>query len=668
MPHAIIRFSIAIHCILISATGLLAQAPNFEPAKSVKISASDRERFESALKQLDEEFKQKHTLELARSKNVPSGWADREIGRKALRWILQYNEFYTPKFVAMTDKVIELTKKRLKTYTEFTSGSGTVMGYISRVDGSVQPYAVYLPPEARKKKPDSLLVVLHGRNQTLNEISFIDAHEGKTYPRGEVENGMRRVVLHVYGRTNNAYRWAGETDVFEAISHTVNRLSDEMEIKIDANKIDLQGFSMGGAGAWHLGLHYPNKWRSVEAGAGFNETVNYARLKNISPWVEKSLRIYDAYAWARNVSFVPTIGYGGEEDPQLASSENVLNQLKKEGFTLKTEGLLTTSHEIPFLRVVGAKMGHKIDPTSRKIMDEFVSKQVKKEEFPRKIDAVTYSLRYSQLGWIRIIKMGEQFQKAWVQAELSDDGKTATITRLDNVEAFFLQARDVTKVKIGGQLLDKPPYLMNQFVREGDKWRALSLTELTEDMVKPVKRPGRQGPIDDAFPSQFVVIGPQTPDTGIEQKRLEEFAANWSKFMRGDLPIGREADFLDEKELRMTDSNLILFGTPANNPLIARILPKLKQIKWTSSEFTLGGKTYSTKEYLPVLIAPNPNNSMRYVVINSGHTFGRKDFEGTNALLYPRLGDWAVLKKMPDGTTETVISGFFNEKWEFAGQ
>jgi hypothetical protein len=32
------------------------------------------------------------------------------------------------------------------------------------------------------------------------------------------------------------------------------------------------------------------------------------------------------------------------------------------------------------------------------------------------------------------------------------------------------------------------------------------------------------------------------------------------------------------------------------------------------------------------------------------------------------LGDWAVLKKMPNGTTETVVSGFFNESWEFMAE
>jgi hypothetical protein len=50
----------------------------------------------------------------------------------------------------------------------------------------------------------------------------------------------------------------------------------------------------------------------------------------------------------------------------------------------------------------------------------------------------------------------------------------------------------------------------------------------------------------------------------------------------------------------------------------------------------------------------------RYIVLNSGHTFGEKEFRGTNALLFPRLGDYAVLKR--DGTV--VLAGLFGENWE----
>lgn len=657
---------IPIFLICQSFSGLVwAQAPQFEPAKPVNVKPEDLKRFEKALRELDQTFNRSHSPIEAKKEAYPPGWADAEIGRKGLRWILQYNEFYNPKFVSMTDKVVELTRQRAKSLSkpaELKKGFGTALGYISDVDGSVQPFALYVPPDADLKKPGSLLVVLHGRNQTLNEVSFIDAHQGKPYPKSELENGMKRYVLHVYGRTNNAYRWAGEADVFEALGQALTRVA------IDPRKIDLQGFSMGGAGAWHLGLHHPIRWRTFEAGAGFNETRNYARLKETSPWVDKLLHIYDAYEVARNVTAVPAIGYGGEEDPQLKSSTNVVEQLRKEGFKTQTEGLLTKVDGLDFMQVVGAKMGHKVDPASRKVMDEFV-KRVADGKISRnlqKIDMVTYTLRYNEFGWVMLEGLDEHYRKTWVQAHLTEDGKTAVFDKLENVSAFRQHRASVQTVRIGDQSF-KVPASKHVFVKKNDVWEMLTGDAETQFAQSVRKRPGLQGPIDDAFMDRFVVVGPQGGSNQPEQKLLDTFTANWSKFMRGDLPT-TTADSMtfqgkDPSEIGPWD-NLVLFGSPKSNPLIAKILPKLSQIQWSDSEFTLGGKTYSTKENLPVLIAPNPLNPKRYVVINSGHTFGRKDFEGTNALLFSKMGDWGVLKVKPDGSTEVVDSGFFNELWE----
>ena len=645
---------------------MFAQAPQFEPAKAVKIKPEDRARFEKALTELDKGFKNPHTPALARGQELPKGWADAEIGRKALRWILKYNEFYTPKFVGMTDKAIELTKQRLKsleTQAELKPGFGTVLGYISSVDGSVQPYALYLPPDANEIKPTRLLVVLHGRNQNLNEVSFIDAHQGKPYPKNELENGMKRAVLHVYGRTNNGYRWAGETDVLEAINDCISPFSVHKRISLAYPlDVDLQGFSMGGAGAWHLGLHYSERFRTVEAGAGFNETVKYARLKNMPSWVEKTLHIYDSYEVARNINAVPTIGYGGEDDPQLAASKNIVGQLQKEGFHIKTDSLLSSTDEIPFLQVVGAKMGHKVDAASRKIMDDFVKKQQSRPIRPAKIDYVTYTLKYPKSGWFILEKLDEHYRKAWVQAEENGDRSVLTITRLDNIASFMVLGGPYKKVVLLNQIFEIDGRFL-KFVRNGDQWSYVPISGDKLQFGQESKHAQHQGPIDDAFTSGFVVVGPEDSGNSVEQKLMEEFRANWSKFLRGDLPVGTVPEVKMNSQGQYSGSHLVLFGTPKNNRLMAEVMPKLKQIKWSETEFTLGGKTYSTSDHIPVLIAPNPLNTRKYVVINSGHTFGKTDFEGTNALLYPRMGDWGVLKVKADGSTEIVDSGFFDEQW-----
>jgi hypothetical protein len=58
-------------------------------------------------------------------------------------------------------------------------------------------------------------------------------------------------------------------------------------------------------------------------------------------------------------------------------------------------------------------------------------------------------------------------------------------------------------------------------------------------------------------------------------------------------------------------------------------------------------------------------------VLNSGHTFHEKELASLNYLLFPRLGDWAVMKvgqRLPGDPSgpvaeEPVRAGFFNEEW-----
>ncbi len=152
-------------------------------------------------------------------------------------------------------------------------GKWVVRAYRSGIDKSIQPYAVLLPHDYGKdpKKLWRLDIVLHGRDGALTEAKFIAGHQG-TAPKD-----LGYVQLEVYGRGNNAYRWAGETDVFEALGsagfkYNGTKLGGSV---IDRNRVVLRGFSMGGAGTWHIGLHHPDQFCVIGPGAGFTTTHGY---------------------------------------------------------------------------------------------------------------------------------------------------------------------------------------------------------------------------------------------------------------------------------------------------------------------------------------------------------------------------------------------------------
>src|SRR5205814_1922290 len=109
----------------------------------------------------------------------------------------------------------------------------------------------------------------------------------------------------------------------------------------------------------------------VEAGAGFTDTKNYMNLRSWMPHQEKALHIYDALDYALNAFNVPIAGYGGEEDKQLQASVNIKEALESLGFRMNKDGLLTHGEGLDFLHVIGAKMGHKVDPESARVLTAF---------------------------------------------------------------------------------------------------------------------------------------------------------------------------------------------------------------------------------------------------------------------------------------------------------
>ncbi len=215
--------------VFLLLAGLHAQQP---PAPPYKLSDAERSALQSKL------------AAAARSTNP-----DVAIYAKAADWNLRHpEEFLTKAYYDNALKLLDIGNARAKDSTmAWTKQKGRVArAYRSKVDGSIQPYTVIVP-ESYNGQPMRLDVVLHGRNARLNEVSHLaDAEFGKP-----VTPQPDRIELLVYGRTNNAYRWAGEADVFEALDAV------KSNYKIDEKRIVLRGFSMGGAGTWHIGLHYP---------------------------------------------------------------------------------------------------------------------------------------------------------------------------------------------------------------------------------------------------------------------------------------------------------------------------------------------------------------------------------------------------------------------------
>src|SRR3989442_889029 len=139
---------------------------------------------------------------------------------------------------------------------------------------------------------------------------------------------------------------------------------------------------------------------------------------------------------------------------------------------------------------------------------------------------------------------------------------------------------------------------------------------------------------------------------------------HWRKQFSGETRVKSDSEVTDED---IAAHNLVLWGDPQSNKILARIADKLP-IKWDSSGIHVGNKVYSAANHAPVLIYPNPLNPKRYVVLNSGFTFREYDYLN-NARQVPKLPDWAIVdltvpvsSRAPGGIAN---AGFFGEQWEF---
>jgi hypothetical protein len=643
-----------------------------EPAVNpVSVSTRERQETERGLATL------RARLARLRSKTPAPGidhLADAEIYAKGIAWALRYDETLSPADLLLLKRALSRGNERAAALEAgrhpWTQKKGKVVrAFVSKIDGSVQPYGVIVPAKYDRGKPIRLDVVLHGSTRPVgtSELRFtsrFDEGDGEATSVPEQDY----IELHPLGRVENCYRWAGETDVFEAIEAVCRNYS------INRDRIVLRGMSMGASGTWHLGLKHPDRFVALGPYCGYVDTHEFSqtplptfvKVGKLPPHQEKALHLLDSIGYAANAGVVPAIACMGEKDVFFQAHVLMGKAMEKEGLKM--------------VNLISPGTGHVIDPVTFKEQMRRIGKYAAKglNHAPRHLRFVTWSLKYSRCHWLQVLALNEHYARAEVEIDVADDG-SISIQEPKNIALFSLQSpvrpSKGARVRIAGRDVgpvprwgDRPGELFVE--RRREKW------ELSSRRIEAKgKRPGLQGPIDDAFTAPFLCVRgtgkPWNPAVGAwSEASLKRFAHEWRRYFRGELPI-KDDNAVTEDDVRRC--HLILFGDPGGNRWIEKVLPGLP-LRWTRGKLQMAGTDFDAADHAPVLIQPNPFVEGRYVVFNSGHTFHEKELASLNYLLFPRLGDWAIVQvggKTPVGSSETprervVRAGFFDERWRFA--
>jgi hypothetical protein len=299
-----------------------------------------------------------------------------------------------------------------------------------------------------------------------------------------------------------------------------------------------------------------------------------------------------------------------------------------------------------------------------------------RDPLPKRVRFTTWTLRYNQMRWVTVDALHQHWERARVDAEIVDD-QTIRI-QTTNVAALTLDMPSGLcplrvdrrpKVHLDNQELSAPAVLTDRswtahFAKVGGAWQEANSQDLSLR-----KQHGLQGPIDDAFMDSFLMVHPtgtaMNSAVGTWSAAEETHAIeHWRRQFRGEAAVKNDSEVTDED---ISANNLVLWGDPASNGVLARIASKLP-IRWDKNGVHTPDANYPADKYVPVLVYPNPLNPKRYVVINSGFTFREYDYLN-NARQVAKLPDYAIIdlgvpvtSRAPGGI---AIADFFDEQWQW---
>ena len=213
------RLLLSVAAFSFSFSVLLADGPDDNlvdrvrrvPPPGLKVPEADRAKLEEGVASLGADLKALRG-ELASKPDLVRVLPDIEVFHKAVDWALRYDEFFTTNNVKSGHELLRVAHQRIQQLrggsAPWINATGLVVrAYVSKIDGSIQPYGLVVPASHKPGKPTRLDFWFHGRGETLSELDFIAQRlrsVGEFAPADAV-------VLHTYGRYCNGQRFAGDS-------------------------------------------------------------------------------------------------------------------------------------------------------------------------------------------------------------------------------------------------------------------------------------------------------------------------------------------------------------------------------------------------------------------------------------------------------------------------
>jgi pimeloyl-ACP methyl ester carboxylesterase len=514
--------------------------------------------------------------------------------------------------------------------------------YLAPNDASPQPYILYVPPSYNAETPHGLFVFMHGWTPDLNKLNWKDQMYSPAFEVTAEETNC--IGLMPFGRGNTDFQGAGEDDVMRAIDEVVARWN------IDEDRIFLSGISMGGMGVWTIGAHHPQRFAAlvpVASRGDFYMWKNVAR-GSLPAW---KARLVDAEFGAElipNYRNLPCILVHGEDDwvMPLRQSDRMDALLLEAGFDSTYLRIPEASHYTWDLLLNAPELLERL-------------RTIRRQPDPLRVTFRIWSLRSPRAYWAEATAIGNWTQPAEVDCELDLAARELRV-KTSNVTGLRLEPP-------GGEALTAALRTTwnGQAIEPGkDAEGRLLLGETSPPADGGLwKTPEVCGPISHAYADRFTIVYGGTEESA-SYKAAVRGAQYWLAYAQGFPQLASVAE-MDEQRLAKT--NLILFGTPEENELVARVMPYLP-IKVQDGFYEIAGRRFDATRYGLCVVYPNPLAEGRYVVVNCGPVWGAGLPENHR---YDMLPDFIIFdtQTVNDGTSSNraVCAGFFDQRWQVSG-
>lgn len=460
----------------------------------------------------------------------------------------------------------------------------------SRIDGSVQPMTLLVPPDYNPQRTYPLVVALHGSKGCLIGHAF--------------SVKLDFIIVAPHGRGQTGYRDFGEVDVFEAMDEV------KLRYRIDEGRIYLTGHSMGGGGTFRLATRYPHIWAAV------------------APMAAAGARPFE---WLRNLLHVPTLFYHGSEDEvvPVKMAREAASYIQRLGYNFRYEEVQGKPHwwgvDFPEMFAFFA--------------------QYRRATCPDRIAFWTNDHRANRAYWLEIVDFVDYTKPASVEAQVAGktEGETMLELKTENVGEVELKVNEAptalrklplvvnwngftAKVERLSTLdtirirLREP--LVGVLVNEGGtahfwQWQrdgavVFAESDGTSPQAKFLKTPKRCGPVSDVFTAPFVAVyDAQSEGAKDAVKRFQHWWQNYA------LGVCKVVQFHNDKELQTLMANL---GKTANLVVFqkAPVGTRFGRIVFERDGISVGSQRFKGESVAARVLVPNPFNPQNYLLLNIG--------------------------------------------------